>query len=109
MAQQPSNESRGKPPISKHPLFPAIVALWFGALFGLGSMAIRPTLIESLVIASRLDTLVPSAAPPLGLTARILIGVIMAAIGGVLGAMIARRIGRDKPVERARRRGADGA
>lgn len=115
MAQQPRkdrqarSESRAKPPISKHPLFPAVVALWFGALFGLGSIAIRASLIESLVISSRLDTLVPAAAPPLGLTARILIAAIMAVLGAVLGAYIARRISRDKPVDHVRRRGAERA
>lgn len=84
-------------PISKHQLFPAVVALWFGALFGLGSLAVRPALIESLVISSRIDLIVPAAAPPLGITARILIALIMAAIGSGIGIAIARRLARPKP------------
>lgn len=93
-------------PISRHPLFPAIVALWFGALFGLGSLAVRPTLLEELVLAGGIDTLVPAAAPPLGLTARILLALGMALLGGVIGATVARRIARPKPELRQRRRGA---
>ena len=54
------------PPITSHPLFPAVVALWFGALFGLGSLAVRPTLIEGLVLKSHIDLIIPATAPPLG-------------------------------------------
>lgn len=50
-------------PISSHPLFPAVVALWFGALFGLGSLAIRPTLIESLVLKIGIDLVIPPQPP----------------------------------------------
>lgn len=81
---------RGKAPVSAHPLFPAIVALWFAALFGLGSLAIRPGLLESAVLASHVDALIPSAAPPLGMTARILLACALAVGGGFLGAWIAR-------------------
>ena len=70
MQDRDRKSAKGKAPISRHPLFPAVVALWFGALFGLGSMAIRPGLIEDMVLAAGIDTLVPAAAPPLGMTAR---------------------------------------
>ena len=43
--------ANSKAPVSSHPLFPVIVALWFGALFGLGSLAVRVSLIESLIIS----------------------------------------------------------
>lgn len=106
MSTQNRTNAKTKAPVSSHPLFPAIVALWFGALFGLGSLAVRPSLIESLVISSHLDVIVPMAAPPLGMTARILLALFMAMIGIVGGAVIARRIARPKPVARNRRRTA---
>ncbi len=93
-------------PISANPLFPAVVALWFGALFGLGSLAVRPSLLEDLVLKSHIDLIVPAAAPPLGVTARILLALIMAALGAVLGISLARRLARPKPELRERKRGA---
>jgi len=93
-------------PISSHPLFPAVVALWFGALFGLGSLAIRPTLIESLVLKTGIDLVIPAAAPPLGVTARILIALVMASLGAALGAMLTLRLNRPKTVVRERKRNA---
>lgn len=95
-----------RPSLTAHPLFPAIIALWFGALFGLGSLAIRPGLIESLVLKLHIDLIVPAAAPPLGITARLLLSLGMALVGGAIGALIARRITRPKPEVRERRRGA---
>ncbi len=95
MAKQKRKAPQGKP-ITSYQLFPAIVALWFGALFGLGSLAIRPGLIESLVISAHIDSIIPAAAPPLGVTARILLALGMAALGALLGTSIARRIARPK-------------
>jgi hypothetical protein len=108
LSTQNGTTAHSKTPISSHPLFPAIVALWFGALFGLGSLAVRPSLIESLVISSQIDVLVPMAAPPLGMTARILLALFMAMLGIGAGAAIARRIARPRPVARSRRRTATG-
>lgn len=108
MAKQKRKPAKAQP-ITANPLFPAVVALWFGALFGLGSLAIRPTLVETLVIRSRIDLIVPAAAPPLGLTARMLIALILAALGALLGATIARRLARPKPVQRTRKRDARSA
>lgn len=101
-----TNRKPGKAkPISSHPLFPAVVALWFGALLGLGSLAIRPTLLEAVVMKIGLDLIIPAAAPPLGITARILIALAMAAAGAVLGAVLALRIGRDQRGTTHRKRG----
>ena len=89
-------KTKGKLPISRHPLFAPMVALWFAALFGLGSLAIRPTLLESAVLALRLDLVVPAAAPPLGFTFRILLALSLFVIGGTIGFVLARRMTRDK-------------
>ncbi|MCK9541342.1 MAG: hypothetical protein M0R03_04845 [Novosphingobium sp.] len=103
MADTQRKHTGGSVPITRHPLFPAIVALWFGALFGLGSLAVRPGLIEDLVVASGIDSAIPAAAPPLGATARILIALTMTGLGGLLGAVVARRIARPEPRVRQRR------
>ena len=105
MSEQKRSTSGGSQPITRHPLFPAIVALWFGALFGLASMAIRPALIERAVVSLGIDSVIPMAAPPLGTTTRILIALAMTGIGGLIGALAARRITRVKPEVHERRRG----
>lgn len=104
-----NRKSAGSKPITSHPLFTAVVALWFGALFGLGSLAIRPALFESLVLKSGIDLIIPAAAPPLGVTARILIALAMAACGAVIGAILARRMARSKSAPVARKRGVQTA
>ncbi len=82
-------------PISAYPLFPAFVALWFGALLGLSSVAVGVANLERAVAAAQLELLLPAAAPPLGTTARTLIALALALGGGVfgfaLGHLIARR------------------
>lgn len=103
MAKHKRKPAKGKP-ITSHQLFPAVVALWFGALFGLGSLAVRPSLLEELVLKSRLDLVIPAAAPPLGVTARILVALILAALGAVIGIALARRITKPKPVVTERKR-----
>ena len=75
-----------------HRHFPAVAALWFAALLGLGSLAIRPALIESAVLSMRLDTLIAAAAPPLGMTARLLLALAMGGFGAVVGLILARKI-----------------
>lgn len=104
--QAVKHQGAKKPPITSHPLFTPIIALWFGALFGLGSLAIRPGLIEALVLKLQIDLIVPAAAPPLGITARLLLSLGMALVGGIVGALIARRMTRAKPAVRERKRGA---
>ncbi len=105
LATQVRSKPANKAPVTKHPLFPAMVALWFGALFGLGSLAVRASLLESLVLKLSLDVLLPAAAPPLGMKSRLILALLLAAIGVAMGAMLARRIARPKPVETTRKRG----
>lgn len=105
MAKQKRKQAPAKP-ITTHQLFPVVVGLWFGALFGIGSLAVRPSLLESLVIRSRVDLIVSAAAPPLGVTARILVALVLSAIGAAIGIAIARRLARPKQEHRERKRGA---
>lgn len=91
-----SNRAKGphRPPLSSHPAFPAIVALWFAALLGLGTLVLPTILLERLAVATGLASLVPAASPPLGFTARAVIALAAAVSGAVSGAAIARRVAR---------------
>lgn len=106
MAKQHGNQAGAKLPLSRHPLFPAMVALWFGALFGLGSLAIRTSLLEALVLSTHLDAVLEFVAPPLGMKARIILALCLAVLGGMIGAAFARRLARPKPERRERKRKA---
>ena len=79
--------------ITRHPLFPAIVALWFAALLGLGSFALSTSLLERLVLATHIDAVVPAAAPPLGMTARLALALLLGLVGAAIGFTLARRLG----------------
>jgi hypothetical protein len=88
----------GAEPISRHPLFPAIVALWCGALCGLGSILIGPATVERIVVSLGIDRVVPMAAPPLGTTMRILLALAATGLGAAIGMLVARRAARPAAV-----------
>ncbi|WP_128891280.1 hypothetical protein [Erythrobacter sp. HKB08] len=81
-----------KAPIAAHPAFPAVVALWFATLLGLGSLVVPIVVFEQLVSATGLSSIVASLAPPLGMTARLGIAAIAALLGGGLGLFLARKV-----------------
>jgi len=95
--------ARNRTPIAWHPLFPAMLAVWFGALFGLSVLAVRVSLLERLAVASGIDRILPAATPPLGANARILIALGLALVGGMIGAAIGSLLARSKPSAVARR------
>lgn len=88
----PYDEPAAKPPITKHAAFPAIVALWFAALLGLGSLVLPSALLDRLVAVTGLASLIPAAASPLGSTARAIVAIAGASVGAALGLSIARRL-----------------
>lgn len=92
MAQTKRSKAGADQPITRHPLFPAIVALWSGALFGLGSILVSPATVEHLVQTLGIDRVIPMAAPPLGTTMRILMALGMTGIGAAIGGVAARRL-----------------
>jgi hypothetical protein len=94
LASVSGTKARKSKPISAYPLFPAFVALWFGALFGLSSLAVGVPNLERAVAAVQLQLVLPSAAPPLGAAARALIALAMTGAGGLIGFVIALLIAR---------------
>lgn len=93
MANGKSKRANAKPtPVSAHPVFPAIVALWFAALLGFGSFVLPAPLLEKFVAVAHLDSIVAAAAPPLGFFARGLIALGAGLIGAVAGILIARKV-----------------
>ncbi|WP_395329905.1 hypothetical protein WBP06_16450 [Novosphingobium sp. BL-8H] len=98
VAKQERNPQRGgnagstSQPITRHPLFPAIVALWFAALFGVVGVLLGTPTIERAVAATGLAKAIPMAAPPLGSTARLLVALGLTGIGGLVGALIGLRL-----------------
>jgi hypothetical protein len=92
--QESRKHMQGNPPLSRHPLFPAIVALWFAALVGLGSFALSISLIERIVLTAGIDAAIPAAAPPLGMTARLLLALALGALGGAIGWALAAHLAR---------------
>ncbi|MFM9937203.1 MAG: hypothetical protein ACKVOL_13515 [Novosphingobium sp.] len=78
--------------VTAHRLFPVLAALWFAALFGLGSLAISSQVLGVLVTAIGLPILVPAATPPLGFTAHLLVALLLTIVGGALGLVIGLRL-----------------
>lgn len=70
--------------ISAHPLFPAIVALWFAALLGIGSLILPAALFDRLAALG--------GDVSLGMTMRTVIAVIAALGGAGLGVFLARQV-----------------
>ena len=84
--------ARRKRPLTSHRWFPAALALWFAALFGLTSLAVPPALLERAVLALGLDRVIAAAAPPLGETARLLVALGLSSVGEIVGLLIGRAL-----------------
>ncbi len=80
-----------------HRLFPVFAALWFAALFGLGSLAISSSTLGQLIVKTGLPAIIPATAPPLGFTAHALLALILAFAGGAIGTAIGMAIQRRLP------------
>lgn len=109
MTETKRRKPAATPPLTSHPLFPVTVLLWFGALFGLSSIAIRSSLIEHIVLVAGIDRVIPMAAPPLGNTMRVLLALLMTGIGCMVGGVVARLLTRSAPKPAATRRHQAGA
>ena len=80
------------PPISSHPVFPAIVALWFAALLGIGTLVLPNVLIERMIDTSGLAAFVPALAPPIGFTGKSILASLAGTCGIFAGLFVARQV-----------------
>jgi hypothetical protein len=76
---------RRRASVLTHRLFPGLCALWFGALFGLGCLVAGNAALGAMVVALHLPAVLPAAAPPLGMTARLVLALAFAGLGGAIG------------------------
>lgn len=86
---QPQARVRQAKPLTEHHMFVPLVALWFGALFSLSSLAVRTGLFEQMIVSIGVDRLFPYASPPLGHTARLMIAAAFGLVGAGIGALLA--------------------
>ena len=91
-ADEPTETKHGstKPPLSSHPAFPAVVALWFAVLLGVGSLLLPLGPVESIIAMTGIEGFVPALAAPLGTKAHVAIALVFALVGGYAGSRIAR-------------------
>lgn len=102
MVRKNNKNSAKQASISGHPAFAAVVALWFAALLGFGSLVLPIALIEKLVSGTGISSVISAAAPPLGFTARIAIAAVAATIGAIVGLLIARKVVNSQNEQQAR-------
>ena len=81
-------------PLSSHPAFPVLVALWFAALLGAGTFVLPAAIFESVASATGLGDIIPAAQPPLGTTARLAITLAAAGLGALIGLFVAWQVRR---------------
>lgn len=86
--RHPRNAAALPRDVITHRLFPGLMALWFAALFGLGCLVAGGDALTGLVLHLHLPTVLPAAAPPLGLTARLVLAVVLTGLGGAIGLAI---------------------
>lgn len=76
-------DRNGAASIAAHPAFPAIVAMWFAVLLGLGTLVLPAAIVERTL---------PPMKPPLGMSAQTVIALAAATAGALAGFAAARRI-----------------
>lgn len=87
-------------PVTGHPLFPAVVTLWFGALLGLGSLSVHPAALAGWFRQSRIDRVIGMMPPAYDPTARTVMALVLAAAGCLIGLAIARAAARASQLRR---------
>lgn len=81
-------------PVSAHPLFPTVLALWFAALLGLSCLAVKPALLDVLLFRYGLAALVGDAGAATGLPDQVVLALALSALGFLVGTTAARLVRR---------------
>lgn len=81
-------------PVSAHPLFPTVLALWFAALLGLSCLAVKPALLDVLLFRYGLAALVGDAGAATGLPDQVVLALALSAFGLLIGTTAARLVRR---------------
>ena len=84
MAAQKRARPAAQAPVSAHPLFPVIVALWFAALLGIGTMVLPQALFDQVGVATGLGAI--------GFTFRLGLGLAAGLVGALIGILLARKV-----------------
>lgn len=98
MAAQKRARPAAQAPVSAHPLFPVIVALWFAALLGIGTMVLPQALFDQVGVATGLGAI--------GFTFRLGLGLAAGLVGALIGILLSRKVASNpsaaKPIKRAK-------
>lgn len=89
MADRSGSKAATKP-VAAHPLFTAVVALWSGALLGLGTLAVHPALFASGLVRFAQALPVPAQTARPDLPEQPVLAAGMALLGCLVGLAIAR-------------------
>lgn len=75
-----------------HPAFPAIVGTWFAALGGFGWMMLPAVIVDGVAGALQLGAISANFVPPVGFVGRASLAVVVAALAGGCGWVLAHRV-----------------
>lgn len=78
--------------MAAHRRFPLFVALWLAALLALSCLVAGSDSLGAGVAKLHLSAIIPAAAPPLGMTARVLLAALCGAMGATAGLVIGLRL-----------------
>ena len=101
MAAQRKANPVAQAPVTAHPLFPAIVALWFAALLGVGTMILPQALFDQIGVATGIGAL--------GFAFRLGLGMAAGLLGALIGMLLARKVATGRTAAQPRPRAKEAA
>lgn len=93
-AREALDSLTGDTAFNAHSAFPAIVTVWFGALFAVGALILPITLFETLFSVTGISAIITGLEAPLGFPFRLVLALALALGGGRLGWKVGNRLHR---------------